>query len=224
MPAGHDSGRVRHRERRTTSGMVLGYHRREGHFVKSVAKAVAVGVARAMVFPAACLAGFGRWHEPYLFFAQAAAMIPGLPGSYLRVAYYRFTLDSAGRDCQIGFGSYFAHASASFGDRVGIGAYCVLGQVDIGEGTQLASHIQIVSGKKQHVRDDDGKLTDEGRSFRRISIGAHCWIGAGAIVMADVGAKSTLGAGSVATQDVPEGVRYAGNPARDSSLMVKPHS
>jgi acetyltransferase-like isoleucine patch superfamily enzyme len=152
------------------------------------------------------------------------ALLPGLPGNYLRAAYYSFTLTSVGRDCHIAFGSFFSHSSASLGDRVGIGAYCVLGQVDIGEGTLFASQIQVLSGRKQHRRDEVGHLTDEGRVFRRVSIGAHCWIGAGAIIMADIGDKATVGSGSVVTQDVPEGATVSGNPARNLSTEVKPLS
>ncbi|MGA3187024.1 MAG: acyltransferase [Bryobacteraceae bacterium] len=189
--------------------------------MKSLVKKAVIGVMRILVFPAACLAGFGRWHEPYLFFANAMAILPGILGSYLRVAYYHFTLDRTGKDCHIGFGSYFAHARASLGDKVGIGAYCVLGQVDIGEGTQLASHVQIVSGSRQHRRDESGQLTDEGRSFRRIAVGPHCWIGAGAIVMANLGRGVTVGAGSVVPRDVPDGEIVSGNPARNSAVAIK---
>jgi len=192
--------------------------------LRSLAKRLANAVARILVFPPACLAGFGRWHEPYLFFAHAMALLPGLPGNYLRAAYYSFTLTSVGRDCHIAFGSFFAHSSASLGDRVGIGAYCVLGQVDIGEGSLLAGSVQVLSGQRQHLRDEAGHLTDEGRVFRRISIGAHCWIGAGAVVAADVGAKATIGPGSVVAQAVPEGATVSGNPARNFSVVLKPLS
>ncbi|HEY9140533.1 MAG TPA: acyltransferase [Bryobacteraceae bacterium] len=186
-----------------------------------LAKRLANAIARILVFPAACLAGFGRWHEPYLFFAHTMALMPGIPGNYLRAAYYAFTLTSVGRDCHIAFGSFFAHSGASIGDRVGIGAYCVLGKVDIGEGTLFASLVQVLSGRKQHRRDEAGHLTDEGRIFRRISIGAHCWIGGGAIIMADIGAKATVGSGAVVTQDVPDGATVSGNPARNISTEVK---
>ncbi len=200
------------------------YHRTRSVYLRSFAKHVATVAARILMFPAACVAGFGRWREPYLFFAQVAAILPGLPGSYLRVAYYSFTLDGVGRNCHVGFGSYFAHSSASFGDRVGIGAYCVLGQVDIGEGTQVSSHVQILSGSRQHRRDECGRLTDEGRLFRRITVGAHCWIGAGAIVMADLGEGATIGSGSVVSRDVPQGATVRGNPARDAEMVIKPVS
>jgi acetyltransferase-like isoleucine patch superfamily enzyme len=173
------------------------------------------------MFPLACLAGFGRWYEPYLFFAQALALIPARLGSYFRIAYYSFTLEGAGVDSHMGFGSYFVYPDASFEDEVGIGAYCVLGQVDIGEGTQIASHVQILSGSKQHRRDEAGRLTDEGRVFRRIAVGAQCWIGAGVIVMANLGEGATIGSGSVVTRDVPIGATVSGNPARTSALVEK---
>lgn len=181
--------------------------------MKSFAKQLAILTARILTLPSACLAVFGRWPTGYLFCAQIMAGVPGILGSYLRVAYYGWTLDGAGRDSQIGFGSYFAHSSASFGDSVGVGAYCVLGQVDIGSGTELASHVQIVSGSKQHRRDEQGRLTDEGRSFRRIKVGEYCWIGAGAIVMADLGDSVTVGAGAVVSRDVANGLTVTGNPA-----------
>ena len=137
-----------------------------------------------------------------------------MPGSYLRVAYYGFALEGVGPGCHIALGSFFAHAEASLGPRVGIGPFCVLGKVDIGEGTQLASHVQILSGSKQHTRDEAGRLVDEGRSFRRILIGEHCWIGSGAIVLADVGEKSTIGAGAVVRHPLGPFVKASGNPAQ----------
>jgi acetyltransferase-like isoleucine patch superfamily enzyme len=84
--------------------------------------------------------------------------------------------------------------------------------------------VQILSGTRQHSRDDSGRLTDQGRVFRRISIGPHCWIGAGAIISADVGAKTTIGPGSVVTSDLPSGSTVSGNPARNFSLVVRPGS
>ena len=143
------------------------------------------------MFPAARLAGLAGGAASYSWFAHSLALLPGLPGSYLRVAYYRFTLEKVGRDCQIGFGSYFAHPQASLGSGVDLGAYCVLGQVDIGEGTLLASRVQILSGSPQHTRDSAGRLVDKDRSFRRISVGPRCQIGAAAIVLADVGENNS---------------------------------
>jgi acetyltransferase-like isoleucine patch superfamily enzyme len=182
--------------------------------LKTFAKSIARIVMGVLVFPAAFLSGFGRFHEPYLLFAQALSLMPGIVGSYLRVAYYHLTLEKVGSGCQVAYGSYFAHATASFGNKVGIGAYCILGRVEIGDGAMLASQVQVISGSRQHVRRDDGTLTDEGSSFKTVIIGAHTWIGAGAIVMADVGSRSTIGAGSVVTRPVPDDCVAVGNPAR----------
>jgi acetyltransferase-like isoleucine patch superfamily enzyme len=47
-----------------------------------------------------------------------------------------------------------------------------------------------------------------------INIGQDCWLGAGAIVMAPVGACTTIGAGAVVVQSVEAGAVAVGNPAR----------
>jgi virginiamycin A acetyltransferase len=75
--------------------------------------------------------------------------------------------------------------------------------------------VQILSGSRQHSRDSEGQVKGaESDRFTEVSIGADCWIGAAAIVMADVGGGSTVGAGSIVTKPVPPGVVVAGNPAR----------
>jgi virginiamycin A acetyltransferase len=171
-------------------------------------------IALLMVFPAACLALFGRLDPAFVFCAQALAVVPGILGSYLRVAYYRLTLEGFGPDGHIALGSYFAHPQASVGARVGIGAYCVLGMVDIGDDTLLASGVQVLSGANQHVRDARGNLTDQGRVFERVRIGPGCWVGAASVIMADLGERVTVAAGSVVAREVPAGVTVAGNPSR----------
>jgi virginiamycin A acetyltransferase len=81
--------------------------------------------------------------------------------------------------------------------------------------TQIASHVQILSGRRQHGRDVSGKVTgaEEGE-FELIAIGAVCWIGASAVVMASVGAGTTVGAGAVVVKPIEAGVVAVGNPAR----------
>ncbi len=182
--------------------------------VKRLVKFGARAAAIILVFPAACLAFFGRFDAGFVFSAQALSLVPGLLGSYLRVAFYSLTLERCGQDSHMAIGSYFAHAKSSVGERVGIGAYCVLGQVDLGDRTLVASGVQILSGASQHVRDAQGRLTDEGRTFRRVKVGADCWIGASSVVMADLGEHVTVAAGSVVSRDVAPGATVAGNPAR----------
>jgi virginiamycin A acetyltransferase len=125
------------------------------------------------------------------------------------------TLRDFSMDARISFGSFFAHREASVGAGVYVGSYCVLGRTRIGAHSQIASHVQILSGKNQHPRDETGQIQGaELGEFVEVSVGANCWIGAGAIVMADVGDGSTVGAGAVVTAAIPAGSVAVGNPAR----------
>lgn len=170
-----------------------------------------------MVFalPWALITGFGRFGRMFSFAAQACAMSPGLPGDYARIAFYKLTLKQCSLTSRISFGSFFAHPDAVIGHSVYIGAYCVLGSCRIGDRTQIASHVQVLSGRRQHPRDASGNIAGaSGSEFQTIDIGPDCWIGASAIVMAPVGARTTIGAGAVVVHPVEDGVVAVGNPAR----------
>lgn len=182
---------------------------------KRLAKALAHGFFLVLAFPAAFLAGFGRWHGTFSIFANSFALVPGILGDYIRSAYYRLTLTDFSAASRIQFGSFFAHPDVTVGPHVYIGSYCILGKVAIGEHTQIASGVQVLSGSRQHSRDALGRISgSEDGQFSPVSIGAHCWIGAGAIVMADVGEGSTIGAGSVVTRPIPPRSTAVGSPAK----------
>jgi len=105
------------------------------------------------------------------------------------------------------------------GRHVYIGAYCVLGDVRIGDGVRIASGVSIPSGGRQHweqvVPQDDSSLFPEvPNEYRQITIGERAWIGERAVVLADVGASAIVGAGAVVTSPVEDFCVVAGVPAR----------
>ncbi|MCL4401855.1 MAG: acyltransferase [Acidobacteria bacterium] len=182
--------------------------------LKILLKRCVQGICLLLALPPALLAGFGRIESAFVLFAHCFALAPGIVGDYLRAAYYRLTLREASMDVRVSFGSFFAHPQVVLARNVYIGSYCVIGRARIGERTQIASHVQILSGRYQHTRDKEGRIFgSEHGTFTETTIGADCWIGAAAIVMADLGAGSTIGAGAVVTKPIPSGVIAVGNPA-----------
>jgi len=151
----------------------------------------------------------------YLFWAQFFALIPGIVGNFLRRAFYHLVFPECSWECEIGFGTFFSQPWAIIKKGVYIGPYCIIGKTILEEGVLIASRVSIPSGKRQHKRRNDGTLTpaDE-NAFETIHIGAHSWIGEGAIIMADLENFVTVAAGSVVTQPVCRGCIVAGNPAK----------
>jgi virginiamycin A acetyltransferase len=182
--------------------------------MKVIAKRCVQAVFLCLALPPALLAGFGRVRLGFEFFAQALALVPGVVGDYLRVAYYKLTLTACSLDSRIQFGSFFAHPQVTVGQHVYIGSYCVLGLVDIGDRTHIATAVQVLSGSRQHARDSTGMIDLEHGTLSRVTIGADCWLGAGAVVMASIGDRSTIGAGSVVARAIPAGSLAVGAPAR----------
>ena len=165
-----------------------------------------------LVLPVAILCGLGRINVLYTSFAQLFSLFPGIGGTFLRSAFYKYTLRECSLDTSIAFGSFFSSRLARVEANVAIGSFCVIGRARIGARTQIASHVEIPSGRHQHGHDEDGQIGDG--EFQEVEIGPDCWIGASAVIMARVGQGSTIGAGSVVVKDIPGGVIAAGVPAR----------
>src|SRR5215472_17572962 len=115
-------------------------------------KNVMRGFSLIVVFPFAVVAGFGRFAAVFQTCAQLLALLPGLPGDFLRAAYYFLTLREFSLNSKVCFGSFFAQSTCCVAEGVYIGAYSVIGACEIGERTQIASHVQVLSGKHQHGR------------------------------------------------------------------------
>jgi acetyltransferase-like isoleucine patch superfamily enzyme len=182
--------------------------------LKSLARAIALVVAS----PAAALCGLERWlsggEGVFGLFAQICALLPGLPGMYLRRAFFQLTLDECSGDCYIGFGSYFTHRHAVVERGAYVGAYSLIGCAALRSGCLVGSHTSLLSGPALHEWDGEGWLPFNAEKLHQIDIGAGSWIGERAVIMADIGAGAMVAAGSVVSNAVPAAVMVAGNPAR----------
>jgi virginiamycin A acetyltransferase len=164
--------------------------------------------------PLALLYKITRSHDLFAGQAQLLSLLPGKLGSYLRVAYYSMTLKQCPLEGYIGFGTFFAHPEVEIGRSVYIGAYCIIGMAKIGDNATIASHVSILSGKKQHGYKEIGKPIQEQKGvFTCVSIGENCWIGNNAVVMADLGVQNVVAAGSVVTKGTGPYEVLGGNPA-----------
>jgi virginiamycin A acetyltransferase len=183
---------------------------------RQLAKAAAFGTCMAAVAPFVVLA----WAEKRLLsgdalfnlFAQLLAPFPGIPGKYLRGAYYFGTLDGCSWETHVGFGSIFTHRGGALAAHASMGSYCIIGHARIGAEAMIGSRVSIPSGKHQHM-DEAGNLIAATR-YETISIGARTWVGEGAIIMANVGSDCIVTAGAVVTKEMPSRVVIGGNPAR----------
>jgi virginiamycin A acetyltransferase len=183
--------------------------------LKAIARAVAfVAALPALVSYAirAALIGRDRALEGS---TQMLALIPGLPGQYVRRAFLARTLAQCHPTAAICFGTIFSRTGARIDERAYVGPGCYLGLVHIGHDALLGSGVHVPSGPRTHgTADVDTPIRDQPGLPALVSIGAGAWIGNAAVIMADVGCNSIVGAGAVVTKPVPDSVVAAGVPAR----------
>jgi acetyltransferase-like isoleucine patch superfamily enzyme len=146
---------------------------------------------------------------------QLLGLVPGLTGQYLRRAFLSRSIGACHHTAVVEFGTTFSRAGARLDERVYIGPGCHLGLVHVEADVLMASGVQVPSGATTHRIDDHTRpIREQGSGERLVRIGAGSWIGAAAVVMADVGRNAIVGAGAVVTQALPGGVVAAGVPAR----------
>lgn len=154
-------------------------------------------------------------HAAFRGATQFVSLLPGLPGLYLRNAFLRHTLAHCHPSACVEFGVLFSEPGATIAAGVYVGPRCILGLVRLEKDVLLASGVQVPSGGKTHRFDDpDVPIRDQGGEVTVVTIREGAWVGAGAIVMADVGKGTIVAAGSVVTKPLPEFVIAAGVPAK----------
>ena len=91
--------------------------------------------------------------------AHILAMLPGLPGAFLRRGFYSMTLEKCSPHCHIGFGTLISHRNTTLEDHVYIGSYALIGSAHIGEHALIGSRASILSGTEVRVRGENGMWT-----------------------------------------------------------------
>jgi acetyltransferase-like isoleucine patch superfamily enzyme len=168
-----------------------------------------------VVLPGVMLFKINKSESFFSFFGQLVSLIPGKIGSYIRINYYCRTMQKFPRKGFIGFGTFFAHPNSEIGERIYIGAYCIIGTSKIGNDTIIGSGVHILSGRHQHgFHEFNTPIQKQRGYFKKIKIGDNCWIGNGSIIMANVGRQNVIGAGSVVNKDTKDFEISAGNPAK----------
>ena len=148
-------------------------------------------------------------------FSQAVSLLPGKIGVFLRTGFLRFALTHCSPDAVVSFLVLFSQHDTEIEEGVYIGPQCNIGRCKIGKDTLLGSGVHVMSGKEQHNFDDLEKpIKEQGGRFTQVRIGQNCWVGNGALIMANVGDNSVVAAGSVVVNDVPAGAIVGGNPAK----------
>ena len=149
--------------------------------------------------------------------SEHAARRPGLFGLYARQALYRKLLRGVGSNVHFGYQTLLSKREACIGDGVYLGRFCTIGLVEIGEQTRIADGVQLLSGANHHGSSNRG-VNLHAVEQAPIRIGKGVWIGANAVVMADVDDGAIVGAGAVVTRPVAAGSTVIGVPAKPVAL------
>ena len=194
------------------------------HFLKNILNRICQVIVLPLAFLCWVEERIARTSETIFHMCtHIMAILPGLPGVFLRRAFYSLTLSRCSLNCHIGFGSLFTHRNAVVEDHVYMGVYCIIGSARLRKKTLIGSRVSIVSGKEHHSLDAQGEWTPfDPRRITQVTVGPNVWVGEGALIMDDVGEGSLVGAGAVVSSRVRAHVVVAGNPARFIRVLRDP--
>jgi acetyltransferase-like isoleucine patch superfamily enzyme len=183
--------------------------------LRTAFKGVAIAIGFVLAAPGAAAAQLTGSVNMFRTWGEIYSLLPGLVGRYVRAAYYHMTLARCPMNLNIGIFSKFNHRQSEVGDRVMIGSYCSIGLVTFADHSACAERSSILSRTPQHNFTDPSRLVlAESNAPSRVTVGYDTHIGAGCIVLADIGAKCIIGPGSVVVSDIEEYSIAVGNPAR----------
>ena len=151
--------------------------------------------------------------EVFQFWGEFFAVFPGLPGSFIRSIFYKFTIKHCSSSARIYHSVSIAHRETSIGRNVIITSFTTVGRCYISDGAGIGSGCHIISGKMEHTLNSEGIDFSIPMKGSHVKIGKKVFIGDGCIIMADVGDGAVIGAGSVVVRDIPPYSIAVGNPA-----------
>lgn len=147
--------------------------------------------------------------------SQTLSLVPGLAGQYLRRAFLSIALEGCASTAVVEFGTTFSQHAARLDEHVYVGPNCTLGRVHLERDVLVASGVHIPSGAHSHGTSDTVvPIREQADGRRLVRVGAGSWIGARAVILADVGRNCVVGAGAVVTTAVPDDSVAVGVPAR----------
>lgn len=151
-------------------------------------------------------------------FQQASESVSGTGtffGYRVRQRFYRQLLARCGEGLEMNRLATVSEQASRIGRDVWVGPGTYLDLVDIGDDVLIGPGAFVLAGGRHHRTDQPGvAIRHQGNNpLVATVLGDGCWIGAGAVVMADVGARAVVGAGAVVTKPVPVGATVVGNPA-----------
>lgn len=151
----------------------------------------------------------------YLGVSEFLAPVPGTFGIYLRRAWYQRTLAGCGEELVVNWMAVLRSPRTRVGNHGYFGPGTWVGWADIGDDFLCSGFVMLLSGGEAHgmTRTDVPMRLQEGTP-RMLAIGRDVWIGAGAIVLDDLGGGSVVAAGAVVTKPVPPFAVVGGVPAR----------
>jgi len=181
--------------------------------MKKLIKLAVYAISLTIVFPLIVVVLITNTDGIFQMAGQMLSLIPGPPGRFIRAAFCRFTLDECPLDVETCFGTYFTKRKVEIGTGVYIGGNCNIGMCKIGDNATIASSVCILSGKKQHGYKQIGvPIQQQAGIYQQVTIRENCWIGHGAIIMANLGKQNVIAAGTVITRDTNDYEVWAGNP------------
>jgi len=191
---------------------------------KRLVKSVFLALATPLYLLCLLFSQLGNADGVFTSFSQGLSLIPGKCGVYLRAAFYHLACPATSDEIAVGFLTILSHRDTSIAKGVYIGPQCNVGMCSIGENTLIGSGVHILSGSRQHGFQDNQKpIQDQGGAFEKVRIGADCWIGNSAVIMAPVADGCIVAAGSVLTKSADkEGDILAGNPAAAKRNRFQP--